>query len=89
MRTAFFLPLQRVALLVPAGPAEGDTFPDPHNAPGSEGSQWSGGQGFGWRGVGLPRDAEKKGGGDEKRLREENQTLTPTTFACKHNKPSN
>lgn len=26
--------LQHVALLVPAGPAEGDTFPDPHNAPG-------------------------------------------------------
>lgn len=26
--------LQHVALLVPAGPAEGDTFPDPNNARG-------------------------------------------------------
>lgn len=32
----FFFPqlLQHVALLAPAGPAEGDTFPDPHNALG-------------------------------------------------------
>lgn len=30
----FLLPLQLVAALAPAGPAEGGTFPDPHKAPG-------------------------------------------------------
>lgn len=34
LRASFFLLLQHVALLIPAGLAEGDTFPDPHNALG-------------------------------------------------------
>lgn len=39
--------LQLVAPLAPAGPTEGDTFPDPHNALGHRGHGRQG-AGVGW-----------------------------------------
>ena len=37
LKASLFPALQHVPPLIPAGPAEGDTFPDPHNALGHQG----------------------------------------------------